>query len=84
MNDKNKHPGGRPTSYRTEYCEKVIELGKEGYGKAEIAAGLDVERKTLDNWSNDFHFMLEQQMIVGQKVGSCRRYPPQAQIPEMA
>jgi|GEM_PF-1363115 hypothetical protein len=29
---------------------------------------------------NCFHFMLEQQMIVGQKVGSCRRYPPQAQM----
>ncbi len=54
MNDINKHPGGRPTSYRPEFCERVIELGKEGYGKAEIAAELDVERKTLDNWSNEF------------------------------
>jgi hypothetical protein len=53
MNDTN-HPGGRPTSYRPEFCDRVIELGKQGYGKAEIAAELDVERKTLDNWCNEY------------------------------
>ena len=41
---------GRPTDYRPEYCEKVIEFGKLGYSKAEIALELDVDRGTLDNW----------------------------------
>jgi hypothetical protein len=54
MNDDTKHPGGRPTSYRPEFCDRVIELGKEGYSKAEIAAELEVERKTLDNWGNEY------------------------------
>lgn len=46
-----KHPGGRPTDYRPEYCRRVIELGKQGKSKAQIAAALDVARNTLDNWA---------------------------------
>jgi hypothetical protein len=42
---------GRPTDYRSEFCERVIELGKEGYSKAMIAHDLGVTRKTLDNWA---------------------------------
>jgi hypothetical protein len=42
---------GRPTDYRPEFCERVIELGKEGYSKAMIAHDLDVTRNTLDNWA---------------------------------
>lgn len=43
--------GGRPTDYRAKYCAQVIELGRDGKSKAQIAAALDVARNTLDNWA---------------------------------
>lgn len=45
--------GGRPTKFKQEFCARVIELGREGCGKAEIAAELDVSRQTLLTWSDD-------------------------------
>lgn len=42
---------GRPTDYLPEYCERVIELGREGKSHAQIAADLDVSRQTLHNWA---------------------------------
>jgi transposase-like protein len=45
-----KRPVGRPTKYKEEFCEQVIELGKQGYSKAMIAATLDIARETLDEW----------------------------------
>jgi hypothetical protein len=44
-------PAGRPSSYKPEYCEQVVELGREGKSKAQIAAVLDVDRETIDNWA---------------------------------
>lgn len=44
---------GRPSSYRPEFCERVIELGKEGKGPAEIASALDVDRTTMLGWARD-------------------------------
>jgi hypothetical protein len=44
---------GRPTDYLPEHCERVIELGREGKSKAQIAAELDVCRNTLDNWAKE-------------------------------
>lgn len=44
--------GGRPTDYRPEHCERVIELGREGKSHAQIAAALDVARNTLYNWAD--------------------------------
>jgi len=41
----------RPTEYREEFCGRVIEMGRKGKSKAQIAAGLDVSRQTLDNWA---------------------------------
>lgn len=43
--------GGRPSDYLPEFCERVIELGRMGKSKAQIAADLDVCRNTLDNWA---------------------------------
>ena len=43
--------GGRPTDYRKEHCATVVELGRLGKSKAQIAATLDVARNTLDNWA---------------------------------
>lgn len=43
----------RPTDYRPEYCEQVIELGKAGKSKVQMACAFDVVVKTLDNWADD-------------------------------
>jgi hypothetical protein len=42
---------GRPTLYRPEYCELVIELGRAGKSKAQMAAQIGVCRQTLDEWA---------------------------------
>lgn len=44
-------PAGRPSEYDPAYCERVIELGRQGCGKAEIADELDCSRQTLLNWA---------------------------------
>lgn len=42
-------PAGRPTSYKPEYCDRVIEMGDQGYSVVEMAAELNVARSTLEN-----------------------------------
>ena len=42
---------GRQSLYRDNFCNKVIELGKKGKSKIQIAAALNVNRRTLENWS---------------------------------
>lgn len=44
-------PLGRPTLYLPEYCERVIELGKDGKSQVQIACALDVDPKTLRDWA---------------------------------
>lgn len=52
MNDKPEgYVFGRPTDYKPEYCQRVIELGREGKSKVQIAADLDVAKQTIDNWA---------------------------------
>ena len=42
---------GRPSAYLPEYCERVIELGREGMSVVEMAAEIGVHRETLEeNW----------------------------------
>lgn len=48
-----KHPGGRPTDYRPEYCAKVIELGKGGASKTEMASEFGVTKQTILNWEKE-------------------------------
>jgi hypothetical protein len=45
--------GGRPTLYDPAYCERVIELGKEGKSPVQIACALDVARATLYAWADE-------------------------------
>lgn len=58
---KDKLPVGRHTSYKPEYCALVVELGRLGKSKAQIAAhpDIDVARMTLDNWCEAFPEFLE-------------------------
>ncbi len=39
---------GRPTLYKPEYCERVIEMGALGYSVVEMAAELNVARATIE------------------------------------
>lgn len=43
-------PAGRPTDYRPEYCEAVIEFGARGKSMAWMAAELDVSRECIYEW----------------------------------
>lgn len=48
MSDSN--PIGRPTSYKEEYCEMLIEHMRHGYSFESFAATIDVNRDTLYEW----------------------------------
>jgi len=44
-------PGGRPTLYKPEYCEKVIEVGKDGGSITAMALACDVSKQTVHDWA---------------------------------
>ena len=44
-------PAGRPSLYKPEYCEKVIELGKLGKSLTKMALACNVDKKTLHDWA---------------------------------
>lgn len=41
--------GGRPSKYDPKYCERVIEMGREGYSVVEMCAEIGVARNTLES-----------------------------------
>jgi len=43
-------PMARPTKYKPEYCDFVIELMKEGASKAECSAAIGIHKDTLYEW----------------------------------
>lgn len=47
-------PAGRPTKYKPEYCERVIEMGKAGKSWAQMASALDVDRATFYHWQEQY------------------------------
>jgi transposase len=53
-------PAGRPSLYNPAYCERVIELGKEGCSVVEMASDLGVCRNTIETtWPADHSDFLE-------------------------
>jgi len=42
---------GRPTLYKPEYCDLVVELGKKGFSREAIVAELDIHYNTLNLWA---------------------------------
>jgi DNA-binding XRE family transcriptional regulator len=52
-------PAGRPSEYDESFCARVIELGKAGKSKAQMAADFDVSRQTIDNWAEAHEEFLE-------------------------
>lgn len=49
MSDQ-KHPGGRPTKYKPEYCDKVVAHMKDGGSMHEFAREIEVHIDTLYEW----------------------------------
>ena len=47
---KPKHPGGRPISYRPEFCRRVVALMAEGRSLEGCAALLGVHPDSLNEW----------------------------------
>ena len=45
--------GGRPTSYRAEYCDTVVALGLEGKSVVQMACEIGVHKDTLYQWARD-------------------------------
>lgn len=43
-------PAGRPTKYRPEMCQTVIDVAATGAGVAEIACELDITKETFYQW----------------------------------
>lgn len=43
----------RPTKYDPKFCKKVIDLGREGASKAEMALELDLARSTFDLYEHE-------------------------------
>ena len=52
-------PVGRPTEYKPEYCEVVVEKQAQGWSLAEFAAHVGVSRPTVDNWGAAYPEFLE-------------------------
>lgn len=45
-----KNKGGRPTKYKEEMCDIVIECGKQGMSRHEMALQLGIHYDTLVEW----------------------------------
>jgi len=49
-NDLQRHPGGRPSKYKPEFCERVVQMGSEGKGVAEWASAFGVAKSSIYEW----------------------------------
>ena len=50
---------GRPTKYKDEYCDLVVELMKDGASKAEVCLELECCFQTFLNWQEEHAEFLE-------------------------
>lgn len=46
--------GGRPTKYKPEYCERVIDHMKDGASLTSFAAEIEVARSTINEWMGNY------------------------------
>ncbi len=54
MAEGDRHPGGRPTKYRPEFCTAVGLYLDQGYSLTSFAAECDVARSTINEWIAQF------------------------------
>ena len=62
-------PAGRPSDYDPAFCERVIELGEQGFSKVQIAAEFQVAKSTLQEWEKahpEFSVALTRAMTLSQ------------------
>lgn len=50
MSEEEKRVVGRPTKYRTEYCDMLVEHMSDGASITSFAAEIDVSRSTITEW----------------------------------
>ena len=50
MSENQKHPGGRPTKYKQEYCQMLIDHMSTGLSFESFAAVIKVNRDSLYEW----------------------------------
>lgn len=46
-------PAGRPTDYRTEYCDEVVSFMADGRHVIEFAAHINVAKSTVYKWAEE-------------------------------
>lgn len=51
---KTGNPVGRPTDYRPEYCQQIIDYMAEGYSATAFAGSIRVSRSTITEWVDNF------------------------------
>lgn len=51
---KEPQPVGRPSKYKPEYCDQLIQHMSEGLSFESFAAVIDVNRDTLYQWDKDY------------------------------
>ena len=44
---------GRPTKYRIKFCDRIVEIMKDGASKIEVCADLDISFETLTQWTDE-------------------------------
>lgn len=44
-------PAGRPTKYRPEYCQQIIDHMAQGLSKEAFAGAIGVHKETIYNWA---------------------------------
>jgi hypothetical protein len=52
--DPVKHPGGRPSEYKSEYCELVIEKMSEGLSLTAFAGVIKVDKQSVYRWMSEY------------------------------
>ena len=54
VNTEEKYVFGRPTKYKKEYCQVVIDKMAEGYSKEACAGFLNISKVTLYEWAEKY------------------------------
>lgn len=52
-------PPGRPSRFRRDFCDEIVEFCREGRSISEYADHIDVSRATLNNWAAQHAEFLE-------------------------
>lgn len=53
MENLPKHAGGRPTKYKEEYCEEIVQFMAQGFSMTAFAGSIGVGRQTITDWANE-------------------------------